>query len=80
MDAASESVLQQGMRERSVFLATYAVTAGALAARGHAVTADVERGRILRSVLMKPESEPALDGLHHEVTRLARTALAGPGR
>ncbi len=75
VDAASDAVLQRGMRERSVFLATYSVTAQALAERGHAVTADVDRGRILRSVLMKPESEPALDGLHHEVTRLTTAAL-----
>jgi glutamate/tyrosine decarboxylase-like PLP-dependent enzyme len=77
VDAASAAVMQQGMSERSVFLATYAVPARDLHARGHAVTADVERGRILRSVLMKPEAEPALDGLHHEVSRLAAAAAAG---
>jgi glutamate/tyrosine decarboxylase-like PLP-dependent enzyme len=76
IDSASAAVLQQGMSERSVFLATYSVTAQALLARGHAVTADVERGRILRSVLMKPEAEPALDGLHREVSRLVSAATA----
>jgi glutamate/tyrosine decarboxylase-like PLP-dependent enzyme len=79
IDAASASVLQQGMRERSVFLATYGVDAAALQARGHAVTADVGRGRILRSVLMKPEAEPALDGLHHEVSRLTVAVLQTVG-
>jgi glutamate/tyrosine decarboxylase-like PLP-dependent enzyme len=75
VDAASAAMLQQGMSERSVFLATYAVTPEALTARGHVVTADVDRGRILRSVLMKPEAEPALEGLHEEVSRLAAAAL-----
>jgi hypothetical protein len=37
-----------------------------LRSRGHRVVADVPRGRILRSVLMKPESEPALDGVRDE--------------
>ena len=79
VDAASADVMHRGMGERSVFLATYAVPASALRARGHAVTADVDRGRILRSVLMKPEAEPALDGLHHEVSRLAAAALTTAG-
>ncbi|MFI5099307.1 MAG: pyridoxal phosphate-dependent decarboxylase family protein [Actinomycetes bacterium] len=80
IDAASGAVMRQGMDERSVFLATYAVDAPAMAARGHRVVDDLGeagRGRILRSVLMKPESEPALDGLHDEVTRLAGQALEG---
>jgi glutamate/tyrosine decarboxylase-like PLP-dependent enzyme len=80
VDAASGAVLRQGILERSVFVATYAVDASAMALRGHTVLDDVDRGRILRSVLMKPESEPALDGLHDEVTRLAVQAVAGAGR
>ena len=75
VDAASAAVLHAGMSERTVFLATYSVTAQALRERGHPVVEDAERGRILRSVLMKPEMEPALDGLHEEVSRLAAAAV-----
>ena len=73
VDAASASIMERGMADPvdPVFLATYAVSAEALRARGHEVEADVSRGRILRSVLMKPESEDALDWLHARVTALA---------
>ena len=85
IDAASGAVMHAGMDARSVFLATYAVTPAALRARGHQIAAGGEdapsqQGRILRSVLMKPESEPALDGLHAQVCRLAASALAAAGR
>ncbi len=80
VDAVSAAVMHRGMEQRSVFLATYAVDAASMGARGHDVVDDADRGRILRSVLMKPEAEPALDGLHDEVTRLAVLALAGAGR
>jgi hypothetical protein len=65
--------MDRGMTDPAdpVFLATYAVTGDALRARGHAVEADVEQGRILRSVLMKPESEQHLDFLHERVSGLA---------
>jgi glutamate/tyrosine decarboxylase-like PLP-dependent enzyme len=71
IDAATVAVMERGMADASVFLATYDVDAAALAARGHGVVADVPRARILRSVLMKPESDPYLDELHATVTRLA---------
>jgi glutamate/tyrosine decarboxylase-like PLP-dependent enzyme len=75
VDAASESIMQRGMTDADdpVYLATYAVTGEALRRRGHAVTADVPRGRILRSVLMKPENDDYLDHLHARVEELART-------
>ena len=57
-----------------VYLATYAVTPDALAARGHRLQADTDRARILRSVLMKPESEAYLDRLHARVEDLVRRA------
>jgi glutamate/tyrosine decarboxylase-like PLP-dependent enzyme len=76
LDEVSANVLRRGMAERSVFLATYVVTADALRARGHQLRADADHGRILRSVLMKPEADPALDGLHHEVQRLVQEELA----
>ena len=76
VDAASASIMERGMADPvdPVFLATYAVSAEALLARGHEVEADVSHGRILRSVLMKPESEDALDWLHARVTALAADA------
>ncbi len=74
LDAVSLAAMRAGMRDRSAFLATYAVTAGSLAVRGHDVVDDMPRGRILRSVLMKPEAEPALAGLDHEVSRLVAAA------
>jgi glutamate/tyrosine decarboxylase-like PLP-dependent enzyme len=76
VDAASAHVLDAGMAGtpgEAVYLATYAVTGPALAARRHSVEADVPNGRILRSVLMKPESEAAVGWLHERVV-----ALSGP--
>ncbi len=72
LDATSAAVLARGMSDPvdPVFLATYSVPAAALRARGHAVVADVEQGRILRSVLMKPEADLAVEALHARVTAL----------
>ena len=70
VDMASAGVLTRGMRlppAESLFVATYTVDADALAARGHRVVADVARGRILRSVLMKPETEDCVPALHRQV-------------
>jgi glutamate/tyrosine decarboxylase-like PLP-dependent enzyme len=74
IDAVSARVLAAGMSarpEEAVFLATYGVGAADLVRRGHDITADVESGRILRSVLMKPESEYWVDELHRRVEALA---------
>jgi glutamate/tyrosine decarboxylase-like PLP-dependent enzyme len=73
IDAASAAIMERGMTDPAdpVFLATYAVSADALRARGHAVEPDAPRGRILRSVLMKPESEGYLDHLHARLSQLA---------
>jgi glutamate/tyrosine decarboxylase-like PLP-dependent enzyme len=73
IDEASDRILRGGMADPAdpVFLATYAVTGAALRERGHRVEEDVPRGRILRSVLMKPEAEEYLDRLHERVERLA---------
>lgn len=73
IDAVSAAVMAAGMAlppEEAVFLATYNVDGAALAARGHRVEADVPSGRILRSVLMKPESEAAVPALHGRVLGL----------
>lgn len=55
---------------QSLYLATFTVDAAALATRGHQVVADVPRGRILRSVLMKPEIEQHVPSLHQQVLDL----------
>ena len=72
LDAASAAAMTRGMHDAQnpVFLATYAVSASALASRGHPVVADVVQGRILRSVLMKPEAEQTVDALHAHVCAL----------
>jgi glutamate/tyrosine decarboxylase-like PLP-dependent enzyme len=78
VDRASAHVLTRGMglpAARSLFVATYTADAAALAARGHRVAADVPHGRILRSVLMKPETEEHVPALHQHVLDL----LAGDG-
>ncbi len=58
--------------EQQVHLATYSVTPGALAARGHDVTADVASGRIIRSTVMKPESALVIPEIHARLEELVR--------
>jgi hypothetical protein len=73
IDRASAHVLNAGMRlpdAQSLFVATYTVDSASLAARGHQVTADTASGRILRSVLMKPETEQHVPALHQQVLDL----------
>jgi glutamate/tyrosine decarboxylase-like PLP-dependent enzyme len=75
LDAASGRIFERaarGPREQQVHLATYAVDAHALSLRGFAMTEDTDRARILRSVLMKPESLAAVPDLHARVEELAR--------
>jgi hypothetical protein len=67
VDAASVAAMAAGMSRpsaESLHLATYTVDGAALAARGHRLDIDVPSGRILRSVLMKPEHEAAVPDLH----------------
>jgi glutamate/tyrosine decarboxylase-like PLP-dependent enzyme len=77
IDRASAHVLNTGMRlpaAQSLFVATYTVTGASLTARGHNVTADATSARILRSVLMKPETEQHIPALHQQILNL----LANP--
>ncbi|MBV9793700.1 MAG: aspartate aminotransferase family protein [Actinobacteria bacterium] len=77
IDAASARVLDGGMQrpsDQSLFVATYTVDGASLAARGHRVDADVASGRILRSVLMKPEIEERVPALHQQVLDLLADA------
>jgi glutamate/tyrosine decarboxylase-like PLP-dependent enzyme len=79
IDAASAEMLAAGMADPAepVFLSTLRVTAEAMTRRQPGVAADTGAGRILRSVLMKPEQESYLPRLHARVERLA--AARGPG-
>jgi glutamate/tyrosine decarboxylase-like PLP-dependent enzyme len=73
VDRVSAHVLDAGMAlpaDQALFVATYDVSASALTDRGHRIEADVEHGRIMRSVLMKPESEDWVDTLHDAVDTL----------
>jgi glutamate/tyrosine decarboxylase-like PLP-dependent enzyme len=78
LDAASETVLKAGMDDPDdpVFLSTLYLGRDALAARHPALEPDADGARVLRSVLMKPEHEQAIDWLHERVEGLARAALA----
>ena len=83
IDRASARVLNEGIRRPaadSLFVATYTVTGADLAKRGHHVHADVPQGRILRSVLMKPETEQYVPWLHEQVLDLLepRSRSANP--
>jgi glutamate/tyrosine decarboxylase-like PLP-dependent enzyme len=73
IDAASAAALEAGMAdaEDPVFLSTLRIGADALCARHPELRRDADGARILRSVLMKPEHELAVDELHGRVRALA---------
>jgi glutamate/tyrosine decarboxylase-like PLP-dependent enzyme len=75
IDAASNRILQEGMTDSQdpVFLSTLRVGARRFAARHPKVTTDADGARILRSVLMKPESETYVEHLHRRLQQLARS-------
>ncbi|MGW3668743.1 pyridoxal phosphate-dependent decarboxylase family protein [Streptomyces sp. NPDC005141] len=73
IDTASARMLADGMsRPDPIFLSTLKAGREAFTARHPNVTADADGGRILRSVLMKPESEHHVEDLHDRVEQLAR--------
>jgi glutamate/tyrosine decarboxylase-like PLP-dependent enzyme len=73
IDAASRAALEAGMADFDdpVFLSTLRVGRDAFAARHPEVAADADAAALLRSVLMKPEHERALDWLYERVAALA---------
>jgi glutamate/tyrosine decarboxylase-like PLP-dependent enzyme len=73
IDRACSRILSEGATdtERPVFVSTLTVTADALTRRHADVTADRDNARILRSVLMKPESETYVRWLHSRLEELA---------
>jgi glutamate/tyrosine decarboxylase-like PLP-dependent enzyme len=78
VDAATETILQSGMDDPDdpVFLSVLRLGRDALAARHPGLELDADGAGVLRSVLMKPEHELAVDWLHERVEALARGALA----
>ncbi|MET0233191.1 MAG: aminotransferase class I/II-fold pyridoxal phosphate-dependent enzyme [Kibdelosporangium sp.] len=71
VDAACARMLDAGMTaEDPVFLSTFRVSSQAFLARHPAMSADGAGCRILRSVLMKPESEDYVPQLHARVAGL----------
>ncbi|WP_460060613.1 pyridoxal phosphate-dependent decarboxylase family protein [Streptomyces sp. YKOK-I1] len=73
IDAASARILTDGMNSPDpVFLSTLRADREAFTARHPRITADTDGARILRSVLMKPESEHHVEHLHHRIEHLAR--------
>jgi glutamate/tyrosine decarboxylase-like PLP-dependent enzyme len=73
IDQASARMLATGMADRAhpVFLSTLQVSAREVARRHSGITADRDRARILRSVLMKPATESYVTQLHARVEQLA---------
>jgi glutamate/tyrosine decarboxylase-like PLP-dependent enzyme len=79
IDRASARILSGGIidAERPVFVSTLTVTADALTRRHAGVTADQRSARILRSALMKPESQTYVPWLHSRLEELARPVVSG---
>ena len=74
VDTASARVLADGMAAPDpVFLSTLKADREAFTARHPKVVADADGARILRSVLMKPESEHHVERLHDRVEQLTRS-------
>ncbi len=78
IDKTSARMLADGMNdpERPVFVSTLTVGADAMTRRHPDVTADQDQARVLRSVLMKPESQAYVPELHARIEALA--SLAAP--
>src|SRR5215472_4516410 len=73
IDGESARILAAGMHdsERPVFVSTLTVEADAFSRRHPDIAADQDRSRILRSVLMRPESEHSIATLHLRLEDLA---------
>jgi glutamate/tyrosine decarboxylase-like PLP-dependent enzyme len=77
VDRLSNAVLRAAMStepQDAVFVAACEVTPDALRARGHTLEWDAPKTKILRSVLLKPESEGWVDYLNGRLAELAKRA------
>lgn len=75
MDQASQELFHASASlppDEQIHLATYTVTAKALADRGHRLVADASRARIMRSTVMKPESGAVIPDVHRHLESLSR--------
>jgi hypothetical protein len=75
MDQASQELFHSAAKlppDEQIHLATYTVTAKALAERGHRLVADASRARIMRSTVMKPESGAVIPDVHRRLESLSR--------
>ncbi|MEY4390277.1 MAG: hypothetical protein RLZZ400_20 [Actinomycetota bacterium] len=78
LDAASQAIFEQCAnrpREEQVHVATYMLKEEGFKKRGITVNADAASAKILRSVLMKPEHEYWVDGLHKQIEQQAREII-----
>ncbi len=74
IDEVSARIMRNGMAAAKdpVFLGTLRVSEGQFDLRHTGAGADADGARILRSVLMKPESEDHVDRLHERLEELSR--------
>ena len=74
VDARTAAILQAGMgaADDPTFLSALSVDQATFAQLHPAVARDADSARVLRSVLMKPEHEPAVERLHQRVLALAQ--------
>jgi glutamate/tyrosine decarboxylase-like PLP-dependent enzyme len=75
IDRTTERVFASAMAsapDEAIYLATYTAKATAFDARGHEVGRDATTARILRSVVMKPESASVIPHVHARIEQLAR--------
>ncbi|TLS46616.1 aspartate aminotransferase family protein [Streptomyces montanus] len=73
IDTASARILADAMTSSDpVFLSTLKAGREAFGARHPEITADADGARVLRSVLMKPESEHHVEYLHTRVAQITR--------
>ncbi len=78
LDHVSHAIFEMAAdttRPQQTHLATYVVTPDQLAARGIELERDAPSGRIMRSVLMKPEHEVLIPEMHHHVSMWSRRAM-----
>ena len=61
-----------GEPSEQIHLATYSVKGSDLAKRGHSPEHDVSVARIMRSTVMKPESEAFIPAIHARLSQLAK--------
>jgi len=73
MSAALFVAAAQGDPADQTHLATYNVKGADLLRRGHAMELDRDSGRIMRSVVMKPESGAVIDAVHSRLCGLVHS-------